>query len=637
MCGICGVVHVDPDFPVDEAMLGRMTDMVRHRGPDSEGFHIARGVGLGVRRLSIIDLETGDQPISNEDRTVTVVCNGEIYNFQELRQNLLARGHHFQTRSDVEVIVHLYEDYGTDCLHHLRGMFGFALWDARRRRLMLARDRFGIKPLHYAVAKDGLYFGSEQKSILIADRIERQIDIRSLQDLFTVGFVITPKTLFTRIQRLSPGHYLLYEGGHLAIHRYWHLDFTLNSDAGPRMSMDDWVEALREQLNECVRIHMRSDVPVGSWLSPGIDSSGVASLMGRYTNQPVHTFTVAFEEPEFDETGTQKTLARFPGYTLSNRKVVCKREHFELFPKGLWHCEDPTASGLDIPHLILSEATSRSVKVVLTGEGADEVFGGYPWYVGSGLLEPLSRLPLPLRRIIAILPFVRKQWPGASRLLSASNEMNLKRFSLYMSAQTPTYFHNELFSSSMAPSVAEIGWPWDRTNPPAHVDDWHPFVQLQYYDITFRLTDYIVHHLDRESMAHSLEARVPYLDHQLIEFCARIPHAYKVRRFQEKHILRMALGAYLPPEIVHRRKRGLIAPLGHWLREDLPDFAEDLLSEDRLRQKGYFNPAFITRIRKHHRAGNGDYRWLLAGALGVQLWDEMFLHGFRPCETENNP
>ncbi|MBW2172023.1 MAG: asparagine synthetase B, partial [Deltaproteobacteria bacterium] len=251
MCGICGVVHVDTDSPIDKGMLGRMTDIIRHRGPDSDGFHIAPGIGLGVRRLSIIDLETGDQPISNEDQTVTIVCNGEIYNFQELRQELLSRGHRFRTRSDVEVIVHLYEDYGVECLHHLRGMFAFALWDARRRRLMLARDRFGIKPLHYAAAKDGLYFASEQKSILI----------------------------FTNIRWLLPGHYLLYEGGHYAIHSYWQPDFPLSADGGPRMSVDDWVEALREQLEESVRIHMRSDVPVGAWMSPGIDSSGIVSLM----------------------------------------------------------------------------------------------------------------------------------------------------------------------------------------------------------------------------------------------------------------------------------------------------------------------------------------------------------------------
>jgi asparagine synthase (glutamine-hydrolysing) len=637
VCGICGVVHVDADSPVDKGMLGRMTDIIRHRGPDSDGFHLAPGIGLGVRRLSIIDLETGDQPISNEDQTVTVVCNGEIYNFKELRQELLARGHRFRSRSDVEVIVHLYEDYGVECLQHLRGMFSFALWDARRRRLMLARDRFGIKPLHYADAKEGLYFASEQKSILIADRIERKIDIRSLQDLFTIGFVASPKTLFTNIRWLLPGHYLLYEGGHYTIHSYWQPDFPLNADGGPRMSVDDWVEALREQLEESVRIHMRSDVPVGAWMSPGIDSSGVVSLMSRYTSQPIQTFTLAFENPEFDETATQKTLERYPGYALSNRQVICKRKHFDLFPKGLWHCEHPSPSGVGIPQLILAEATSGSVKVVLTGEGADEVFGGYPWYTGSSILEPLSKLPLNLRRLMARLPFVRKKWPGASRILSASNEMNLKRFSLYMSAQRSTKYQNQLFSSSIVQSVAEIGWPWDRENPPAHINHSHPFVQLQYYDMHFRLPDYIIHHLDRKSMAHSLEARVPYLDHKLVEFCARIPHSLKVRRFQEKHILRLAMQAYLPPEIVRRRKRGLRAPLRQWLREDLPDFAEDLLSEERLRQRGYFNPAFVTHILKQHRAGNGNYRWLLVGVLGVQLWDDMFLHGCRPSGNQNSP
>jgi asparagine synthase (glutamine-hydrolysing) len=618
-------------------MLGRMTEIIRHRGPDSDGFHVAPGIGLGVRRLSIIDLETGDQPISNEDQTITVICNGEIYNFQELRQELLSRGHRFRSRSDVEVIVHLYEDYGVECLNHLRGMFGFALWDARRRRLMLARDRFGIKPLHYAEAKDGIYFGSEQKSILIADRVERDIDIYSLQDLFTIGFVTSPKTLFTKIRRLLPGHYLLYENGHCAIHRYWQLDSLLCSDGGPKMSVDDWVEALREQLEESVRMHMRSDVPVGGWMSPGVDSSGVVSLMSRYTSQPVQTFTIAFEHPEFDETATQKTLERYPGYALSNRQVVCNRKHFDLFPKGLWHCEDPSASGVGIPHLVLAEAASTSVKVVLTGEGADEVFGGYPWYTWSKLLEPLCKLPLTLRRMMANLPYIQQKRPGASQILTAPGEMNLRRFILYMNAHNAAQYQGQLFSSSIVESLSEIGWPWDRTEPPAQLSHWHPFAQLQYYDMNYRLSDYIVHHLDRESMAYSLETRVPYLDHKLVEFCAGIPHALKTRRFQEKHILRLAMQAYLPTEIVRRRKRGLLAPMREWLREDLPDFAEDLLSEERLRQKGYFNPAFVTHIRKQHRAGNSDFRWLLVGVLSIQLWDDMFLHGCRPSGNKNGP
>ena len=307
MCGITGVAFSDPQELIDPDLLRRMTDILRHRGPDSHGFYTAPGIGLGVRRLRIVDLETGDQPIANEDGTVRVICNGEIYNFVELRQQLLAAGHQFRTRSDVEVIVHLYEDYGVDCLGHLRGMFGFALWDARRRVLLLARDRLGIKPLYYSVREGALFFASELKSILLTNRIERQVDVQALKDLFTFGFVVAPKTLVTRIRRLPPGYYLLSQGGEASVHRYWDLRSPPRGEEDHRMSGEQWAEALLEKIEESVRIHLRSDVPLGSWLSSGIDSSTIVSLMGRLTSSPVQTFTLTFENADFDEVRGRKT------------------------------------------------------------------------------------------------------------------------------------------------------------------------------------------------------------------------------------------------------------------------------------------------------------------------------------------
>jgi asparagine synthase (glutamine-hydrolysing) len=294
MCGICGVVYAHGERPVDAAMLRRMTGSLRHRGPDSDGFYTAPGIGLGVRRLAINDLQTGDQPIANEDGTVTVVCNGEIYNFHELRQELLAAGHRFRTRSDVEVIVHLYEEDGPACLNRLRGMFGFALWDERRRQLMLARDRLGIKPLHYALGQDACYFGSELKAILLAGVVERQLDVQALRDLFIFGFVIGPRTFFGGIRRLLPGHYLLYRAGRATIHQYWDLAFPERGDASPWRA-EEWADALLAKLQETVRVHLRSDIPVGAWLSPGIDSSSVVSLMRGQVPPPIQTFTLAFE------------------------------------------------------------------------------------------------------------------------------------------------------------------------------------------------------------------------------------------------------------------------------------------------------------------------------------------------------
>lgn len=630
MCGICGVVFADHERPVDRAMLGRMTDIMEYRGPDSHGFHIAPGIGLGIRRLSIIDLKTGDQPIANEDETVTVVCNGEIYNFVELRQKLFAAGHRFRTGSDVEVIVHLYEDYGVDCLQHLRGMFGFALWDARRHRLLLARDRLGIKPLHYALTTDALYFASELKSILIAEQVERQINLPALSDLFIFGFVTGAKTLFTKLRRLPPGHYLLYQDGMASLHQYWDLHFPARGETLPQRSPAEWAEALFEKLTEAVRLHLRSDVPVGAWLSPGIDSSSVVALMRRLTDQPVHTFTLSFEDPELDEVRMHKTMESFPGYDLTNERAYCGEKDFERFPKTLWHCEEPSA--VEIPRMILAETAARDVKVILNGEGSDEVFGGYGWYQLDKLLRPLARLPLSLRRLMLLGPLVPKWRPRASRIHVAPRKMNLQRYAHLIGALNGG-LHAQLFSSDFLALLSNREEPDFSLTPPEQFETWHPFTQLQYYDLKIRLPDFVTHSLDRASMAYSLEARVPYLDHELVEFCARIPPSLKMRWLEEKYILRQALGGILPQEILQRRKRGLAAPYQHWLRGRLPDFATELFSRESIRKKGYFNSDFVAHLLAQHRSGRAMYGMHLMSILAVQLWDDLFLHGCHPTNV----
>ena len=629
MCGICGVVPSDPERSVGRDLLHRMADILRHRGPDSAGFFSAPGVGLGVQRLAINDLETGDQPISNADETVTVVCNGEIYNFVELRRELLAAGHQFRTRSDVEVIVHLYEDHGVDCLHRLRGMFAFALWDTRHRRLMLARDRLGIKPMSYAIGPDGCYFGSESKSILIADQIERKLDARALEDVFATGFVMAERTLFAGIRRLLPGHYLLYRDGKASIHKYWDLDSAAAESEDHSWSVEEWAEALLEKLEESVRLHLRSDVPVGAWLSAGVDSSAIAALMSREAREPVPTFSLAFENPDFDEVSGQRTLDRFPGYALSDSRVVCRTGDFELFPKVLWHLEEPSVNTTHIPSMLLSEAAARRVKVVLTGEGSDELFGGYFGFRADRWLRPLAKLPLPLRRLMAAAPLVSRRWPGASRILRAPGQMNLARYRAIIAPLEADRL-GELFSSDVQQLLTDtddLGCELDR---PPGFEAWHPFAQLQYYEVKTALIDYRIHKLDRMSMAHSLEARVPFLDHELVEFCARIPPRLKEGGPREKFILRRALRRVLPPAIVRRKKRGLVAPGAQWFRSPLPEFATELLSRRSLADKGYFNPDCVVRLLDQHRAGVGNYHGYLLGVLGVQLWDDLFVRGCRP-------
>jgi len=635
MCGICGLVSSDPDQPIHPEMLARMTAILHHRGPDSEGFYIKGGIGIGVHRLSIIDVGGGKQPISNEDGGIHVVCNGEIYNYVELRHRLLAAGHSFRTDSDVEVIVHLYEEHDTGFLHHLRGMFALALWDNRRHLLILARDRLGIKPLHYADGTNGLSFASEIKSILASGNIDPQLDVQALRDLFTFGFVLTPKTLITGIRRLPPGHYLTYEQGRLSIHKYWDMTFPQQDHYDLHMSSHDWAEALLEKLTESVRIHLRSDVPVGAWLSAGIDSSAVAVLMHQITNQKIHCFTLGFDNPHFDELVSQKTLDDWLPSSFISHRAICKNRDFQLFPKALWHCEDPFTAGVEIPRLILSELSSRKVKVVLTGEGSDEVFGGYSYYRADKFLRPLSNLPLWLRQIMTSMPFISRRWPGASQILLAPQKIGLSRYSRIIGPPQTIAFQEKLFSVDLKERLRREQSE-DGPAVPEHFSNWHPLVQLQYYDIKVRLPDCIVHHLDRASMAHSLEARVPFLDHELVEFCARIPPSLKMKGMQEKYILRQSMQKLLPPDILRRKKRALSAPVQQWFREDLPDFAQDVLSRKCLGENGYFNPEYVMQMLQEHRSGKENYGRLLIGVLGIQLWHDLFLRGHRIKEGKNN-
>ena len=626
MCGICGIVYSYPARPVAQDMLRRMTASLQHRGPDSHGFYHAPGVGLGIRRLSIIDLETGDQPISNEDGTIIVVCNGEIYNFQELRQQLQAAGHRFKTHSDIEVIVHLYEEHGVECVQYLRGMFGFALWDVRQRRLMLARDRFGIKPLFYAAETDGVCFGSELKPILMSGRVERQIDIQALQDIFTIGFVLAPKTLFSKIRRVLPGHYLLYQDGQLSTHQYWDVRFPTPDDASPCRSAEEWAEALRVKLEESVRLHLRSDVPVGAWLSSGIDSSAVVSLMRRMTDRPVQTFTLAFENPRFDEVSTSKILSDFPDYNLVNQRAVCTTKDFDRLRKAVWHCEDPLALGIDIPRMVLSQLAAHHVKVVLTGEGSDEVFGGYPWFHTHTLIQPFTRLPHSVRRYIARIPAVSRAWPRASRILRAPAAMNLVRYKQTIDS-TNQRFDNRLFADDLRQQLLQNDAAEDMLSLPPDFDRWHSFAQLQYLEIHVRLPNFITRYLDATSMAYGLEVRVPFLDHEFVEFCAQIPPALKLHGGQEKYILRQALCHDLPRDILQRKKRGMAAPYSQWVRH-LPAFAAELLSPERLRETGYFAPQVVRHMLEQHRTKRADYGKSLLGVLGVHLWDDLFLKDY---------
>jgi asparagine synthase (glutamine-hydrolysing) len=624
MCGICGVAFSDPLRVAGETTIERMMASIVHRGPDGRGSVRSAGAALGIRRLSIIDLETGDQPLANEDGTIALVCNGEIYNGPELRSELPGAGHRFRSRSDVEVIVHLYEDAGVECLARLRGMFALALWDARRRRLVLARDRFGIKPLVYAARPEGLWFASEAKAILAAGVDGGEADPRAIDDLFRFAFVAGPRTLFSSIEKLPPAHVALYHGGRLSLSRYWAMP---ENGGRSGVGAGEWAEALRAKLEETVRIHLRSDVPVGAWLSPDVDSSAVTSLAMRHLGRPLPTYTLAFEDAAIDETRRFPTLDTYAGYETPNRRAWCASNSLGLLPRAVWHMEEPTAWGVEIPRMLLAEAAANGVKVVLTGEGSDEIFGGYAHFRMERISRVAAILPLAVRRAL-LAPFVPAGRPMVSRLLLAPRNLTAERYARLVGPMHAEERHR-LFSPELRSRLADAPEFERSVAPPGGLRPRHWFDRLRQWDLDLRLPDLINHSLDRGSMAHAVEARVPFLDHELVELVGRIPPDLKARGRIEKSILREALRGVVPEEIRRRRKAGMGVPYEAWMAGPLPAFAEDLLSERRLRDKGYFDPGAVQRLRREQREGRRRLGALLMAVLGVQLWDETFLRGSR--------
>jgi asparagine synthase (glutamine-hydrolysing) len=627
MCGICGVSLPHLDAPVDPAVLRQMTDLLTHRGPDSDGYHIRPSIGLGVRRLSIIDLENGDQPITNENGTVTLTCNGEIYNFHELRKELQLRGHRFRTQSDVEVIIHLYEEEGPGCLSHLRGMFAFALWDSTAHRLMLARDRLGIKPLHYAITPDrSLYFASELKSILFGNQLDRTLDLVAFHNCFFLGFVTGERTFFKSIRRLLPGHYLLYREGELSINQYWDVRFPDCRDSCSQLSDEEWSEGFLEKLQESVRLHLRSDVEMGCLLSAGIDSSAVAALASKIAPGPRQAFSLGFENPDYDEITSNRLLSDYSEYELISHRAKCLNRHFSQLPRELWYQEDPGPAGNWVTTSVLTAKASQHVKTVLCGEGADELLGGYRWFHIHKLLQPIRKLPRPVGRLLLMGSILGRFRSWFRSLHHALGPLDLDSYSILLGSRQP-HLTSQIFSDDLKASLASTELPPTRLPCPEDFEDWHPFLQLQYYEMKTRLPDYIVRRLDRASMSHSLEVRVPFLDHVLVEYCSRVPPSLKMSLLREKTILRKACRRLLPPEIAGRRKRGLEAPVNEWFRQPLPDFVATLLSSRELASKGYFDPEVVTTKIRAHRAGRARHGHKLLRILQTQLWDEIFVRG----------
>jgi asparagine synthase (glutamine-hydrolysing) len=624
MCGICGIYEYKDHKPVDERILADMLRVIEHRGPDDAGRFMDRDVALGMRRLSIIDLNGGKQPIWNEDRSIVTVFNGEIYNYQSLRQILESRGHRIATASDTEVIVHLYEDFGDECVHHLRGMFVFAVWDARKRRLLLARDRLGIKPLYYTHRSRRLVFGSEIKAILQHPSVPVLLNTQALNNFLSLKYVPAPQTMFDGIHALPPGHVLTCDSNGITVRRYWDLSFA-NHRYG-HVREETFAEQLESLLRECVKQHLVSDVPFGAFLSGGVDSSIIVALMSQFLNEPVKSYSVGFEGPGegFSELPYARAVAN--RFKTDHHEVVIRPSHLmNLAEKVAWHLDQPLADHATLATYMVAELASHDVKMVLTGEGGDELFAGYARYAGERLSPLFKMIPASAKSIALAasshLPGLRRQ-KLALHALSESGEA--ARFVSWF-----PLFDSRIKQSLLSDDMRESLNGYDADNVFAQhlscTDATGPLNRMLYLDTKLWLPDLLLARGDKMSMAASLEARVPLLDHKLVEFAASLPQNLKVKGLVRKYLLKRVGRRWLPSEIIHRKKQGFPMPASVWFRHEARAFVRDLLSPSTLRRRGHFNPAFVAKLITQHEEGFADHSALLWGLMSVELWQRIYM------------
>jgi asparagine synthase (glutamine-hydrolysing) len=606
MCGICGVVSANGS--VDPERVARMSATLVHRGPDSAGELADGPAALAARRLSIIDLETGDQPIANEDGTLHVVQNGEIYNYRELRRELERAGHSFRTHGDTEVLLHLYEQHGTGFAERLRGMFAVAIWDAPHRRLVLARDRFGIKPLYYRDADGELAFASELRALP-----RGEIDLDALEAFLAFNSIPAPLTIFREVRKLPAGHVLVWEEGTVRLERF--------ARPAPLPERDDeeaeLVEELRSRLRDSVRAHLVSDVPVGVLLSGGVDSALLAALAAEETAEPLRTFSIGFEERSFDELADARRVAE--RYGTRHRELVLRPDAALLLPALAEAFDEPFADSSALPTYLVSELAASDVKVALSGEGGDELFGGYYTYAADLLAERVGGLARIARPVVERLP---------TSTAKASFDYRAKRF--VRAAHLPPLERHHGWKEIFSPGLrAELTGRRSAFDPVdllrARYDETRgadELARLQDVDLGVYLVDDLLVKTDRASMAHSLEARVPYLDTVVTNLALALPTRHKVRRFAKKVLLRKAAEPLLPREIVHGKKRGFSIPAAAWLRGELVPFARETLSAETLRRQGFFEPAVVQRLLDDHLAGREDLSRQLWGLLAFTLWHE---------------
>lgn len=616
MCGIVGQLYFDREQHVDPYQLRAMCDIMRHRGPDDEGRYCEGAIGLGMRRLNIIDLDGGKQPIWNEDGSVGVVYNGEIYNYRELRRDLQARGHQFHTQSDTEVIVHLYEERGEDFLQDLNGMFAIALWDCRTETLILARDRFGEKPLHYRVTDRGIAFASEMKSILCTLDALPAFDVEAVYQYFLLHYIPAPLTIYRGIRKLMPGHYLRCAQGQIQEIKYW--DFSYEPDEQHDEAY--FVEGVRARLEDAVRLRLVSDVPLGAFLSGGIDSSIVVGLMSRLMDRPVQTFSIGFEEAQHDESRFAEQAA--DAFGADHHAQIVKASAVELLHRLVWHCDEPFADSSALPTFLLSEMTRRSVTVALSGDGGDELFGGYDRYERILRRRQWSRWPKAWRRQLAK---IGQRLPRHARGKAFLQSLPLDDYPFFCLGLRPQEVGELLSAAVLAQAPAMDPYRFASASALlAHShDQLAPFL---YFDAKVYLPDDILVKVDRMSMAHGLETRQPFLDHRLVEFVARMPSRFKVRRtasgYETKYLLKKAFRDLLPPVTRQRRKHGFTLPVDHWFRHELRDMVHDLLAPAHLQSLGLFESRAVSRLVHEHIEEGRNHKETLWALMVFMLWHQ---------------
>lgn len=637
MCGITGAVWTDPEKGLDEGALRRMVEVLRHRGPDDEGVYTshlklrpgrssAPGVALGFRRLSIIDVAGGHQPMPNEDGSVQVVFNGEIYNYRELRRRLEGTGHAFRSASDTEVIVHLYEDEGPGMLRHLNGMFALAVWDAGRGQLLLARDRLGQKPLVYFEQPGRLLFASELKSLLEAPGVPRELDPQSIDAYLAYQYVPHPRTIFRGIRKLSPGHYAVYRGDKLSVQSYWQPDFQTEDDRPER----PYAEQLRETLTSSVRLRLQSDVPLGAFLSGGLDSTIIVGLMQKLCDEPLRTFSIGFPVAEFDETRYAAMAAEKFGTIHEEFRV--EPDALEVLPKLVWHYDEPFADSSAIPTWYVSELTRRHVTVALTGDGGDELFAGYPRYRGVWLADKFDRLPNPVRRLLAArfwqkLPasprqksFLRRLKRFTDRLAEEPRRRYMHWIGIFSEALRAELYTDEFLAQ--LPDVDPLEFLLEAYRRSSKRD---PVTSTSLTDLVTYLPCDLMTKVDIASMAHGLECRQPFLDHRVVELAARMPLREKFRRGRGKRILLEAFADLLPEPITRRKKMGFGVPIDHWFRGPLAGYVREVLTDPSTLGRGFFRPDVVRRLVDQHVGGQFDHSYRLWALLVLELWQRQWV------------